>query len=169
VGGRVEGAINEIMEIPELLDLLSIEGATVTLDAMGCRGEIAVRIRERGADCVLNLKANRGNLHDDVKPWFDEREHENVQSFQSIDGDRGVIETRTCTRCDDIGWPGSAIPDGRIWPASAASSSSGMTMTRRPDRGRGTSSRPWCWTRTSSPTRCARTGRPRTASTGCST
>jgi len=39
-----------------------------------------------------------------VKLWFEEREHENVQSHQTVDGDRGVVEIRTCTRCDDIGW-----------------------------------------------------------------
>jgi len=95
---------NEIADIPELLDLLSIEGATVTLDAMGCQREIAARIREKGADYVLTLKANQGTLHDDVKLWFEEREHENVQSHQTVDGDRGVVEIRTCTQCDDIGW-----------------------------------------------------------------
>jgi len=119
---------NEIKDIPELPELLSIKGATVTPDAMGCRRGIVAGIRERGADRVPTLKAGQGNLHDDVKPWFEEREHEDVQSRQTVDGDGGVVETRTCTRRDDIGWPGSATPDGGIRPASAASLSSVMTL-----------------------------------------
>jgi len=58
---------NEIGDIPELPDLPSIEGATVTLDAMGCRRGIALRIRERGADCVLTLRGSPGTLHEDVR------------------------------------------------------------------------------------------------------
>jgi len=54
---------------------------------MGCRRGIASKIRERGADCVLTLRGNQGTLQEDVKLWFEEREHEDVQSHQTVDGD----------------------------------------------------------------------------------
>jgi predicted transposase YbfD/YdcC len=53
---------NEITAIPELLKLLSIRGCLVSIDAMGCQTEIAQTIIEQGADYVLALKANQGNL-----------------------------------------------------------------------------------------------------------
>jgi len=43
---------NEITAIPELLDLIDIDGDIVTIDAMGCQADIAQKIRERGADYV---------------------------------------------------------------------------------------------------------------------
>jgi len=50
---------NEITAIPTLIRRLDLEGATVTIDAMGCQQEIAVEIREAGADYVLALKGNQ--------------------------------------------------------------------------------------------------------------
>lgn len=54
---------NEITAIPELLDVLDIKGAIVTLDAMGCQRAIASKILERGADYLVTLKANQGKKH----------------------------------------------------------------------------------------------------------
>ena len=51
---------NEITAIPELLDVLDIKGAIVTLDAMGCQRAIASKIIERDADYLVTLKANQG-------------------------------------------------------------------------------------------------------------
>src|SRR3954463_8525906 len=56
----VDGKLNEITAIPELLDTLRLEGCIVTLDAMGCQKAIAERIRARDADYLLALKANHG-------------------------------------------------------------------------------------------------------------
>src|SRR5215207_8598070 len=53
---EVDGKSNEIAAIPELLDLLRLDGCIVTLDAMGCQKEIAERIRAKGADYLLVLK-----------------------------------------------------------------------------------------------------------------
>ncbi len=95
---------NEIKDIPVLLDLLFLEGAIVTLDAMGCQREIARKIRDKGADYVLALKGNQGLLHEDVKLWFEEQDQENTESFQTVDGDKGRIEVRTYSQCDAIDW-----------------------------------------------------------------
>ncbi len=67
---------NGIRDIPVLLDLLFLEGAVVTLDAMGRQREIACKIRDKGADYVPALKGNQGLLHEDVKLWFEEQDRE---------------------------------------------------------------------------------------------
>jgi predicted transposase YbfD/YdcC len=51
--------------------LLDIEGDTVAIDAIGCQTNIAGKIREAGADCVLSLKDNRLTLHGVVAEYFD--------------------------------------------------------------------------------------------------
>jgi len=62
---------NEITAIPELLQVLAIEGCIVTIDAMGCQKEIAQLQIAKQADYVLALKANQGNLYEDVIQLFD--------------------------------------------------------------------------------------------------
>ena len=61
---------NEITAIPELLELLSIEGCIVTIDAMGCHKNITQAITARQADYVLSLKANHRHLCLGVAKWF---------------------------------------------------------------------------------------------------
>jgi predicted transposase YbfD/YdcC len=61
---------NEITAIPALLKLLDLEGATVTIDAMGCQTAIASRIVEQGADYVLALKDNQPTTRDRVSRAF---------------------------------------------------------------------------------------------------
>ena len=67
----VDGKSNEITAIPELLDTLRLEGCIVTLDAMGCQKEIAERIRAKGADYLLVLKANHGRAFEAVREHFE--------------------------------------------------------------------------------------------------
>ena len=59
---KVAEKSNEIVAIPKLLDMLAIEGAIVTIDAMGCQREIARKIIGKKADYVLALKGNQGTL-----------------------------------------------------------------------------------------------------------
>jgi predicted transposase YbfD/YdcC len=63
---------NEITAIPELLRLVDIDGAIITIDAMGTQTEIAETIVDRGADYVLALKANQEKLHDAVIEYVDQ-------------------------------------------------------------------------------------------------
>src|SRR5918995_109807 len=67
----VDGKSNEITAIPELLDTLRLEGCIVTLDAMGCQKESAERIRAKGADYLLVLKANHGRAFEAVREHFE--------------------------------------------------------------------------------------------------
>jgi predicted transposase YbfD/YdcC len=57
---------NEITAIPRLLELLDLEGALVTIDAMGCQKAIAEKVVAGGGDYVLTVKANQQHLHEDV-------------------------------------------------------------------------------------------------------
>jgi predicted transposase YbfD/YdcC len=68
---RVESKSNEITAIPELLNLLDIKGAIITLDAMGTQRRIASQIIEQGGDYILALKGNQGSLHQEVKAFFE--------------------------------------------------------------------------------------------------
>src|SRR5207244_5614497 len=61
---------NEITAIPQLLELLELRGAIVTIDAMGCQKEIAAKVRERGADYVLTVKGNQEHLEEDILTYF---------------------------------------------------------------------------------------------------
>jgi predicted transposase YbfD/YdcC len=91
---------NEITAIPELLDLIDVDGDIVTIDAMGCQTDIAAKIRKVGADYALALKDNQPTLHEDVSDYFDWIEKEQPKS-ESLDryksrpeNDHGRIETR---------------------------------------------------------------------------
>jgi predicted transposase YbfD/YdcC len=68
---EVDGKSNEITAIPELLDTLHLDGAIVTLDAMGCQKDIAARIRAKGADYLLALKANHGRAFEAAQGYFE--------------------------------------------------------------------------------------------------
>jgi predicted transposase YbfD/YdcC len=68
---EVDGKSNEIAAIPELLDVLRLDGCIVTLDAMGCQKGIAERIRAKGADYLLVLKANHGRAFEAVREHFE--------------------------------------------------------------------------------------------------
>jgi predicted transposase YbfD/YdcC len=62
----VEDKSNEITAIPKLLKLLELEGALVSIDALGCQTEIAQAIRATGADYLLQVKGNQPTLAADI-------------------------------------------------------------------------------------------------------
>lgn len=66
----VDGKSNEITAIPELLRLLDLKGAIVTLDAMGCQKAIARHVIDAEADYVLAVKENQPSLHAAVHEHF---------------------------------------------------------------------------------------------------
>jgi predicted transposase YbfD/YdcC len=63
----VEAKSNEITAIPQLLELLDVHGALVTIDAMGCQKEIAQKIVSGGGDYVLTVKGNQERLLADIQ------------------------------------------------------------------------------------------------------
>ncbi len=90
---KVDDKSNEITAIPLLLDLLSLKGNIVTIDAMDCQKAIAEKIIEKNGDYVLSLKGNHGNLSADVQ-LFLETEAAKKSSFAIEDryeeADKGV-------------------------------------------------------------------------------
>jgi len=61
---------NEITAVPQLLELLELTGAVVTLDAMHCQKETAAAIRTKGAHYVLTVKNNQPSLHAQLAECF---------------------------------------------------------------------------------------------------
>lgn len=61
---------NEITAIPQLLEMLELRGAVVTIDAMGCQKEIAKKIVKGGGDYVLAVKGNQPTLHRALQEHF---------------------------------------------------------------------------------------------------
>jgi len=113
---KVADKSNEITAIPKLLEMMAIEGATVTIDAMGCQREIAQKIIDKKADYVLALKGNQGTLRDDVELFVTEQKAKDfkdttISRDKTVDGDHGRIETRTTTVIHDVDWL-----DEHKWP-----------------------------------------------------
>jgi predicted transposase YbfD/YdcC len=118
---KVAEKSNEIVAIPKLLDLLAIEGAIVTIDAMGCQRDIAQKIVDKKADYVLALKGNQGSLRDDVELFVAEQaaagfKDTTVSRDQTVDGDHGRIETRITTVIHDVAW----LRQRHEWPGLSA-------------------------------------------------
>jgi predicted transposase YbfD/YdcC len=106
---KVAEKSNEITAIPKLLDLLTVEGAIITIDAMGCQREIARKIVEKKADYILALKGNQGSLREDVEVFVAEQQANGfkdteISRHETVDADHGRIETRTVTVIHDAAW-----------------------------------------------------------------
>jgi predicted transposase YbfD/YdcC len=114
---KVSEKSNEILAIPKLLDMLAIEGAIVTIDAMGCQRDIARKVVDKKADYVLALKGNQGSLREDVELFVAEQKaagfkNTPISRDQTVDGDHGRIETRTTTVIHDVAW----LQQRHNWP-----------------------------------------------------
>ena len=102
---KVDGKSNEITAIPQLLDILDLEGATVTIDSMGCQTKIVEKIIEKKANYLLGLKGNQSTLHSDVKLLFENKPAKTqFISNETIEKGHGRIEKRVCTVTEDIDW-----------------------------------------------------------------
>jgi predicted transposase YbfD/YdcC len=89
---------NEITAIPNLLDLLEIAGALVTIDAIGCQREIAGKIRDRKADYILAVKQNQPTLYQRVGAAIAlalEGDAEALDEHETLEKGHGRRETRT--------------------------------------------------------------------------
>lgn len=99
---NVSSKSNEIIVIPELLKLLSIESSVVTIDAIGCQKKIISEIKSKKAGFVLALKKNQSTLYNIASEAFSctESLHTHTQAFHTTDGDHGRIEQRSYLAID---------------------------------------------------------------------
>jgi len=120
---------NEITAIPELLKLLEIKGAIITIDAMGCQKAIVKTIRERGADYCLAVKENQPFLLEDIRATFEEAS--SVIRHETVEEGHGRIEMRIYRQLTDLSrirssgeWDGLAsvvrVDSHRITPEGEA-------------------------------------------------
>jgi predicted transposase YbfD/YdcC len=116
---QVADGSHEITAIPELLKVLELKGAIVTLDAAGCQKEITKQVREQGGDYLLAVKGNQPALHDAVHAVFDracEADFAGVthDGAESVEDEHGRHEERYTTVIYD---PQRLPPE---WPDVAA-------------------------------------------------
>lgn len=109
---RVESKSNEKTAIPELLESLDLQGAVVSIDAMGCHEHIAKQIKGKEAEYLLALKKNQKGLYEQVNDFMQARK-EQFAHHQWSDFGSGRIEKRVCYVCQDLTfleqvaqWPG---------------------------------------------------------------
>ena len=109
---KVDPRSNEIAALPALIELLSLDGATVTLDAMHCQRARAEAILARGGDYLMTVKTNQPTLHQDIRLLLEDPAATPDDSDQSVDGDHGRIETRRAAVVHDIAW----LQQAHRWP-----------------------------------------------------
>lgn len=108
---------NEITAIPQLLELLDLDGAVVTTDALGCQKAIAEKIIESGADYVLQVKGNQPHLERELVQVFDECRRNDPYAAahdyaEETDKGHGRREKRRCWMTTDVAW----LPGRELWP-----------------------------------------------------
>ena len=98
---KVAKKSNEKTAIPEIIKTVDIQGAIVSIDAMGCDKKIAELIRLNGGDYLLALKKNQKNLYEEVHDWMNR--HKSTMDFdEQVDYVGGRIEKRTTYVCNDL-------------------------------------------------------------------
>jgi predicted transposase YbfD/YdcC len=101
----VDDKSNEITAIPLLLELLDLQGALVTIDALGCQAEIAEDIRMYGGDYLLAVKENQPRLYEDIDRLAEAvlAEDAGAKSCLAEDIGHGRQEARACWVLHDLG------------------------------------------------------------------
>jgi predicted transposase YbfD/YdcC len=121
---------NEITAIPELLNLIDIEGAVVTMDAMGCQTEIVSQIIEKDGDYVIGLKGNQGELHKAVRDYFDSisltecEKTPDSSVLYNVEKGHGRVEERAYVIDENVSW----LPGFSKWKGLQ---SIGMVISKR--------------------------------------
>jgi predicted transposase YbfD/YdcC len=95
---------NEITAIPALVERLDLEGAVVSIDAMGCNPNIAQSILDAKADYLLAVKDNQPTLHAEIKSYFDTAPPNQVERSQVVEKGHGRLEIRTHTVSHEVDW-----------------------------------------------------------------
>jgi len=92
----VDSKSNEITAIPQLLEMLELHGAIVSIDAMGCQREIAAKIVQGGGDYVLQVKGNQPSLEEAIAASFAAADQaDNVDQTDNADTMKTKARRRT--------------------------------------------------------------------------
>lgn len=94
---------NEITAIPDLQDMISVEGCMVSIDAMGTQKAIVEKIIKKKADYCLAVKENQKTLLEDIVPFF-EMGQEYDDHYQIVEKAHDQVETRTYDMINDVSW-----------------------------------------------------------------
>jgi len=111
----VDGKSNEITAIPKLLELLDLNGALVTIDAMGCQKEIAEQIVEQGGDYVLTVKENQPTLYEEIEHLEEAAladDYAGCSSRSEEEQSHGRQELRACWVLTDL----ESLRERSKWP-----------------------------------------------------
>lgn len=130
---KVNDKSNEIKAIPDLLDLIDIEGYTITIDAIGSQKQIVDKIVDKHGNYCLSVKENQRALHNDIKNYYDafindSEELNRINTYKTIEKNHGRIETRKYYISDNLYY----INDVDKWRDLAAI---GMVKQTRQERG----------------------------------
>jgi predicted transposase YbfD/YdcC len=104
---------HEIVAVPELLEVLDLTGALVTIDAAGCQKATVRQIRDQGGDYLVTVKGNQPALHKAVRAAFEragDAEFAGCDMAESVEDGHGRHEERYVTVIQNP----SGLPDG--WP-----------------------------------------------------
>src|SRR5258708_26353789 len=101
---KAGGKGQELSAIEQLLGMLDLQGATVTVDALGCNKNIARKILDAGGQYLLQVKGNQPALHAKLQAAFKDAALDGFEGlssdhFRQTDGDHGRIETRELSVC----------------------------------------------------------------------
>jgi predicted transposase YbfD/YdcC len=108
----VEGAPGEMGAIPELLQLLDLEGAIVTTDANSCTAPVTRAIVQSKADYVLAVKGNRGHFYEHVVGAFAGPEEFLGTTHGEVQEGHGRKETRVVSVLELHDWPATTKKNG---------------------------------------------------------
>ena len=112
---RTDEKSNEITAIPELLALLDVSGALVSIDAMGCQKDIATQIVDQKGDYLLAVKDNQPRLFEDVQRLADEaleRGYAGLSTNIQEGTAHGREEMRFCFVVENL----ESVRDRALWP-----------------------------------------------------
>lgn len=132
----VDEKTNEIKTIPELLDILCLEGCIVTIDAMGTQKEIARKIMHKNADYILQVKGNQQTLMDDIREYFEKDVFTEKKDalekagryYKDLCKEHGRIEKREYYVENDIEWLRQRHPE---WEGLAGIGACVSTVTEK--------------------------------------
>lgn len=128
---KTEEKSNEITKIPDILSMIDVYGAVVSIDAMGTQTAIAEKIIDAEGNYVLGLKQNQPTLYENVKEYFDwarlddcEKKNLSVESYNECG--HGRVTHRRVEVTNDVSW----LEEKSRWKGL----SSLICVTRRTER-----------------------------------